>query len=455
MRTMKKYLQKITNDNHMMALLSTTVALLFTGFSFLFFVRTYSKHDLGEWILYTAGLPLLEMLRAGMLYTATVKFLSGNIDSKDRETLMGATWILAFLVTALITGCTYIIFFLFKSVFIEKGFLLFFNLFPLSFVLSLPLSVGGPILISNQDFKKVFITRLGTSLPVFLFSFLNYTVFKFDLFTATLISALMAIPIAIYCLTSGLSGIQFIFKATKKALLKIVHYGKYTMFTLLGAQLLRSSDAYIIGLFLTNIDVANYGIPLSIASIIEKILGSVYDVAMPSLSKENNNNNLPGVRKRFYKYVFFITILIAVAIIPFLIFQKPILWIFSGNQFINTPEVYAVLTVFVLSFLMHPIDRFCGITLDSINKPAKNLFKVVIMVTINIAGDILAVIIFKSIVPVALVTLMNLAAGGIMGVLFLKKEIKINFRDFTSNIKAEVRALAKFRLKKNVNPNAK
>lgn len=439
MSKLKEVVKKIFKDKHILSLSGTMIFNVFVGLGFLLLVRSYSKEVIGEWIIYSTGVPLLEMFRSGLLYHALIKFTSGSKDVKKNQEIIGSIWLLSFILTLVITLSLYILFFSFEELFIQKGFLLLFKLFPLQFILLLPNSICFPILISKQKFDKILLLKLGMTIPSFLFLYMNYSFFNLDIFSVIVINTLTALPTTIYCIVTGSSGIQYIICASKKMIVKILNYGKFTMLTLLATNLLRSSDIFVISLFLTNNDVAHYGIPFKIAGIIENLLGSLYDVAMPSISKEANTRGNFNTRKLFYKYSFFVSLLLFLFIICFFFFRETAVYAIGGAKYLESPEVLSVLTIFLFSFLLHPIDRFSGISLDSINKPDKNLIKVLIMVLLNITGDILVVLFFKSIVPVAFVTLLNLLTGVIIGMYYLKKQININASEFFRCIIGEIK----------------
>ena len=67
-----------------------------------------------------------------------------------------------------------------------------------------------------------------------------------------------------------------------------------------------------------------------------------------------------------------------------------------------------------------------GIVLDSINKPEKNFYKVMIMAGANVIGDLIAVYVFKSLKAVAVVSIAFTILGILFGGYYLKKYADIN-----------------------------
>ena len=67
-----------------------------------------------------------------------------------------------------------------------------------------------------------------------------------------------------------------------------------------------------------------------------------------------------------------------------------------------------------------------GIALDSVNKPQKNALKVSIMLIANVIGDLIAVFVFESLILVAFSTIVFTLIGFVLGIFFLKNDIRIS-----------------------------
>lgn len=133
------------------------------------------------------------------------------------------------------------------------------------------------------------------------------------------------------------------------------------------------------------------------------------------------------VKKLFYQYSGSITLLFIPGLILCVVFAKYLILLIGGEQYMQSQTAIIIFQIFALYSLLLPVDRFCGITLDSINKPQLNLIKVLIMASLNIVGDLIAVFVFKSIIGVALVTVFFTIIGQIVGYRFLRSEIQIGY----------------------------
>lgn len=75
------------------------------------------------------------------------------------------------------------------------------------------------------------------------------------------------------------------------------------------------------------------------------------------------------------------------------------------------------------------LDRFSGITLDIIGKLYLNFLKVILMVLVNVGGDIIAIHYFGNIGSVATVSILTFLTGVIFGNYFLKKYLHHRISD--------------------------
>jgi O-antigen/teichoic acid export membrane protein len=196
--------------------------------------------------------------------------------------------------------------------------------------------------------------------------------------------------------------------------------------------LLRSADTLIISLSpMGTAAVALYSIPMKLTELQQIPLRSFAATAFPKMSKASIQGMTDEVRKIFYTYSGAMTYLfLFISLITF-VFADFFVLIMGGAQYMGTDPVTGVSTanivrVFSLYGLLLPIDRMTGIGLDSINKPDKNLIKVGFMVIANVIGDLIAVFVFKSLIAVAIASILFTILGIWLGYYFLDREMKIN-----------------------------
>jgi len=213
-------------------------------------------------------------------------------------------------------------------------------------------------------------------------------------------------------------GIRYIFKAKKRTNKIILDFGKYTSGTLIGSNLLKSADTFILGLspFIGVTGVALYSVPLKLTEILEIPVRSFAMTAFPIMSKASIEGNKDLVKKIYYQYAGGLTYMLLPVLIFSFIFAEEFVTILGGPDYKETASVFRI---FCIYGLLIPLDRFTGITLDSINMPKQNFIKVVYMTLANIIGDAIVVFgLYYLILAVSIVTL-------IIGVGYTNHEIII------------------------------
>jgi O-antigen/teichoic acid export membrane protein len=240
----------------------------------------------------------------------------------------------------------------------------------------------------------------------------------------------------------GWDGTKFITKASSETNKTLLHFGKYTTFTIIGTNLLRSADTVIISLSpMGPAAVALYSIPLKLTELQQIPLRSFVATAFPKMSKASVHNKIDEVKDLFYTYSGALTYLLLLMSLCTFVFAEFFVLIISGEQYLKVDpitgfNVVDIVRVFSIYGLLLPIDRMTGIGLDSINKPNINAIKVFVMVTANIIGDFIAIFVFKSLMLVAVASIVFTLIGIWMGMYFLNKELTLSYKEiFSSGIR--------------------
>lgn len=361
---------------------------VFGFLSFILLVRQLPQEVFGEWVLFITLGNFIDMLRFGITRTAIVRFLSGA-DQEEGKRLMGSNNTINLFSTVIIAIVIIVIYQLFPQTISNSGFELFFIWYPLLAFLNLPFNNAQSVLQAQLRFDIMLWLRMinvgGFMLFLAANFFLGYgiEVVMYAFLITNLISSIIASM-------RNWDGIRFTLKASRKTNKTILDFGKYTTGTLIGSNLLKSSDTFIIGLspFLGTTGVALYSIPLKLTEIIEIPLRSFAATAFPNMSRASIENNKEWVRHIFYENAGGMTFLLMPLMLVCFIFAEQIVFILGGSAYVQTANIFRV---FCLYGLLLPIDRFIGVALDSINRPKLNFIKVVYMTTFNIIGDIIVI----------------------------------------------------------------
>lgn len=430
---MKRLISKIVKEDNFLSLAGNLSISVFGFAGFALLARSFPVGQFGEYVLFVSSGTFIEMFRFGITNTAVVRYLSGA-DKDDRYKYIGSNGLISLIATLLIALVLIASNLLFEDAIRKAGYELFFKWYPLLAFLTLPFNTALVILQADQKFGKIFIIRMITSGGFFLVLAFHYFIFRMSL--QQLIFAMLAVN-AVTSLVAVLwkwDGLRYMTRSTKATTRTLLDFGKYTTFTLIGTNMLRSADTLIISLSpLGPAAVALYSIPLKLTELQMIPLRSFAATAFPKMSRASMQGKIDELRTVFYNYSGALTYLfIFISVLTF-IFADLFVLILGGAQYSGTDPVTGfntanIVRVFALYGLLLPLDRMTGVGLDSINKPDKNLLKVGFMVLANIAGDLIAVFIFKSLIAVAVASVVFTLIGVLIGFWYLNSELHINHR---------------------------
>ena len=219
----------------------------------------------------------------------------------------------------------------------------------------------------------------------------------------------------------------------------MLDFGKYTTFTLIGTNLLRSADTLIISLSpLGTAAVALYSIPMKLTELQQIPLRSFVATAFPKMSKASIQGKVYEVKDLFYTYSGAMSLLFVFVSLVTFIFADFFVMILGGRQFLGTDPITGfntanIVRIFSVYGLLLPIDRMTGVCLDSINKPDINFIKVLYMVIVNVIGDLVAIFIFKSLALVAVGSILFTILGIWVGFYYLSRELSLHYLQIFTN----------------------
>lgn len=432
---MFKIITKLFNDKNFQSLSGNIIFAAFGFISFVILTRTFEKAVFGEWVLYVTAAVFIEMLRFGLTKTAMVRFLSGADEQEERK-LKGSNYIIGLSITTIIAIVLILVNLLFKEHIENSGYILFFQWYPLLAFINLPYNNAITILQASQRFDKILIIKSFNIGAFVLYLTLNFFIFKMGILSVVIAHLIVNFISSLIAIFLGWDGSGHILRFTRFHIRKIIDFGKYATGTLIGSNLLKSADTFIIGLspFLGPAGVAMYSVPLKLTELLDIPLRSFVATAFPKMSKAAIESKWDEVKHIFYTYSGSMTYLFIVIAIVGFIFAEPLVTILGGSEYAETANIFRIFCIYGL-FL--PIDKFTGVTLDSLNKPSKNLRKVIFMTTANIIGDVIAVFVMIRLFPeitdiqilimVAVVTIIMTIIGQIAGFYYVTKNVPVKY----------------------------
>jgi O-antigen/teichoic acid export membrane protein len=407
------------------SLIGNGLGALLGLFTFASLARFLDKSDFGSWIVFLALYGIFDTLRIGLVLNALVKNLAGSKTPEKGQQVIGSSFLISLIVTGiylLLVGIGYVVF---QAFHILPGYLYFFKWFALVAMFTLPHNFATWLLNAKLRIISMSFIRILNQL-LFLGFVWFFIRFNPSLENVMLGYTLTHFMVSVLCLFIGWSGLKYIYQSTKEILATIFHFGKFSMGTLIGANLLRSSDTFIISNMLGSGGVATYNVSTRLNEIIEMPLRSFAVTALPEYAKmfaNGQHKELKEVFERRTGLIFFI--LFPISLFCFLL-ANWVIYLIGGLGYADS---VIILRLFAPYMAIMPLDKFSGVLLDTINKPHINFMKVTLMVLVNVVGDCIGILIFGNLEAVAFVSTLSFLTGVFFGYYHLKKHLGIRIRN--------------------------
>jgi O-antigen/teichoic acid export membrane protein len=421
-------IKKITSlfkNRHTLSLAGNLTNAVLGFVSIALVARLLDRDDMGCWVMFLTAYIFADLLRAGIITTSLIRFAASSKKEQFGE-VSGSGWLISLIATAIISTLTISAFFLIGDKVTNQGFRLFLEWYWLAALTTLPFNYAAWLLQAKSQFEKVLYIRLLNQLS-FMACILLSLIFEHRSVEYVLMSFIIAglLPSAI-SMWAGWSMVRTVRFATRKMVTDLFNFGKFSMGTLMGSNLLRSSDTLLIGFLLDPTQVAIYAIPLKLIEVIEILLRSFVGSAMPVMSQYAAPEYKPELKAMYYKYTGLLSFILLPIVVGTFIFADSLVVILGGAQYAESANILRIFTIYA-AFL--PLDRFSGVTLDIIGKPYLNFLKVIVMLLVNVAGDIAAIHFFGNIWGVAAVSILTFLTGVLFGNYFLKKYLQHSIRE--------------------------
>lgn len=394
--------------------------------SFMLLTRQLDQAAFGQWVLFIALASFVDLLRFGLTNTAAVRLLS-NAGKKQVKVILGSSYQINLVLWGLISVICFSLFLLVD--FAEtSGYGLFFTWYPVLALFNLSWNNACALFQAEQNFMRMFWVKFSNTGLFTAFLALNY--FYLHLGEAYILAAYLTTNLiaSVYVIARQWDGLRFLKFQQPDKIKELVHFGKYSMGTLIGSSLLKSADTFIIGLspVMGATAIAMYAIPLKLTDLLGIPLRSLTMTAYPKLSRKVIQQELESARKTFYAYSGAITLaFIPIALVSFIFAEELILFLGGSAYRVHLEELTLIFRIFTVYTILLPIDRFTGVMLDSANQPRLNMRKVIVMTLANIVMNLIAVFAFESLLLVAVGTVLFTLLGMSLGFYYLHRVMQI------------------------------
>lgn len=419
-------LQSYLDNQQFMSLAGnlTVSAMSIISVSLLF--RTLPVHDIGMWVYFMAAVGLADSFRAGFLTTAFIRARSGATPARTAE-VTGSAWAIALVITGLLGLINLGAWLLFGNT-NDGSLALLLKWFGIVLVATLPYFMAACVMQSEMRFDRILYIRL-LSQGLFVLCIIGLMLAGASTIDRVVYSYVGASVITSFLmLVLGWADAGSLRQRTSACIRELGHFGKYSVGSYVGSNLLRSSDTFVINYMLGPAPLAVYNLAGRFMEIIEIPLRSFVATAMPAMSAAFNQNRLPEVARLLRKNAGMLTWAFVPVILGTLLLADVPVFLIGGPKYQDT-EAANLLRISMVLAILYPIDRFVGVTLDVVNQPRLNLVKVFLMLAVNVVGDVTALLLFGNIYGVAVASLPTGIAGFTFGYIHLKKHLPLSIRD--------------------------
>lgn len=398
--------EKVFKSQMFLSLMSNGGSAAFSFFTFIFLSRLTTPAAFGTWLFFIVLLGVMEVVRTGLLQVSLVRL---RADKQFSEAAVnGSAWILALLITAGMLLLSLTAGLVFNSFSWYQPYREFSIWLPLLFCLSLPSGFALMLFQAEGEFRKMLVIRYITSAGFLLWVLLIFFSGLKGLTPLFMGFAAIQLICSLTCAVLGWTGFAHIRTASRELIREMMTLGKYNMGTVLLSNFLRSSDTFLIGLYMSPAAVAAYSVPFRLLELIEMPLRSVVSVFMPRMAKVINQGSISDQRRLYLTYSGILTLLSAPVVILVFLAAEPLVVLIGGPAYSNSSVLLQILIFYAL-FL--PLDRLSGVALDLYGYAALNFRKVWLMLFVNIGGDLIAILVFGDLRAVAAASLLTFLTG--------------------------------------------
>ncbi|MFA8451146.1 MAG: hypothetical protein ACEPOW_10665 [Bacteroidales bacterium] len=355
--------------------------LIVSGFGFvnyLVLIRIFSDSDFGYWTLIVSVISIIDLFRFGFTRNGLMKFITAKSSVLMEKKFISASYKLTILISLALLICIFVL-----SILIFSSSHFYFVVFVgLFIVVNIPLNLALNIAQTKLNFNRILKIRIIQPL---MFLSLLFVVHFFTELNLKTVLTLLLIPItciSVFCVYKNYDGSSYLKLNTYQQVRELFSFGKYSSLSLIGSNLLRSSDLFMLGSisFLDISVIKYYSLGFKIIEIIEIPLRGYSVVLFSKLCEVVNRNHYSYFQSVLFINIRRFTTFLFPFLILFFMFSDELVYLFSGE---NIPIASNLVKIFCFYALVLVLDRFTGLALESVGLPSRNTQKVFVMLASN------------------------------------------------------------------------
>lgn len=403
------------------ALIQRMTMLLFGVGTFYLLVRTLEQEIYGTWMLFFSVASLIQIAREGILKKPLIRYLN-DLEGTDRLKLQASS--LQINMTFSVISSTLV---LVASSFLSRiweapGLEILFAIYFFTNLATTLISHCTNLLEARFRFKGPMISHILKSASFFLciaYFFWSKTPLNVMLLGLCYLSTTLLATGVLMAFSRDLFGLKFYF--SREWIVKLLAYGKYTLGTNIGATILRNTDIWMIGYYISPAAVAVYNVAIRIANLFEIPTMAMGSILFPQAVKKAESEGEGAFRELYEKSLTIILLLVAPLVIIVIIFSNDIVYLLAGERY---AQAGWILNVTMLYGLLVPFSKQMGILLDAVGKAKLNMLFVFRNTLINVVLNAIYIPYFGTI-GAAYATLNSLLIMLVIDQIYLKRNFGV------------------------------
>lgn len=402
-------------------MVTSVLGAAFALLTFGYLARALSKEEFGIYGIYLAIITTFGMLRNGLVGKPFIKFMAEADDEPSKRSIIGSAWVFSLISTIVFAGplsLGLLIWYWFSP---SEEILIYAIFIPIQAFSAIPSNMAQWRLNADLRFDKLIWLRLSNQ--TFNFAAVVWAYYAGEgLWTIMVITIISNFNPSWIALIFDWDGLRQIKHATRKWVMEMYRFGRFTMGTLIGGTLLRGSDDFLIRFFLGPEAVALYQVPNRLVNLIDIPLRALVSFSFPSLAKSNKKGDKEAFKREFEAATAFAFVLLLPMAIGAFIFAEPLVVLLGGEEYLDSAIILRIFAVFMA---FSALDRYAGVGLDVLNRPQINMRKVIVMLATNIIGDIVVLYFFQSLPWVAAISIITFSVGTLLGFYYMRDRVPL------------------------------
>lgn len=411
--------------NGKLTLLQRVSMLVFGGGGFYLLVRTLNKEEYGVWMLYISISTLLVTAREGFLKKPLIRYIH-KLDGVQQKMLQRSAFILNILFSLVSGGLLLAFSETISRMWEAPGLVPLFYIYFITNLFLAAFSHYNNVQEANFHFKGPLV---GNALKSgVLFACIAYFFFADTQVNVVMLGYCDLAATALAALGSYLTSrelFEFKFGVDKVWAKKLFGYGKYTLGTNLSGMVLRNTDTWMLGIYISPVAVAVYNVAIRVANLFEVPTMAMASMLFPQAVKKAQEEGDGALKELYEKSVTAILILVAPMAVLVIIFSDQVIWLLAGD---NYKEAGDILKITMLYGLIIPFNKQMGVLLDAIGKAKLNMLFVLRNAAINVALNAVFIPYF-GVIGAAYATLCSFVIIMIINTIYLKRRYQVDLRN--------------------------